>query len=325
MYVAKLVTNANGRNYSFDDSIRFLLDSGLAAGKTDKSVEGFKGRDFLTRAEAVTFIKNLKSKQDLLYPSPTFEYAYDPTTLKLSPFENFPLVIDQPPNDQKESYSKVTFTAPSAGYTVVHSPSYRIEGKVDHGVGDALSIQLEYWDSGFFKPVTNITTSIKSGKLSLPIDLPKTGVYRVTVKSEYERDGKKMDQNMTLTSFYVEYKAVHSDLKLMDPNEERVRVGDLKLTYSNGKTFINGKIQVIKGGAEQNTVRGEKLNFYDLQNQLLAEVPITDSETHSNVEVKNNEIKEFTISTFGDITHYSNVTLTVGLLNEIKNIRPPGQ
>ncbi|MCS7465012.1 copper amine oxidase N-terminal domain-containing protein [Paenibacillus doosanensis] len=117
---------------------------------------------------------------------------------------------------------------------------------------------------------------------------------------------------------------VHSDLKLMDPNEERVRAGDLKLTYSNGKTTINGKIQVI-GGEEQNTIRGAKLNFYDSQNQSLAEVPITVSDTSPFIEVKNNEIVEFTITTSGDITQYSNVTLTIGLLNEIKNVPPFGQ
>lgn len=95
----------------------------------------------------------------------------------------------------------------------------------------------------------------------------------------------------------------------MDPNEERVRVGDLKLTYTNGKTVISRKIQVI-GGKEQNTVRGTRLRFLDNQNKMLAEVLISEPEGSSSIEVKKNDVKEFyNFNTGGYITGYKNVTL----------------
>lgn len=47
-------------------AIQYLLDKGLANGKTSSTVEGFKAADPLTRAEAVTFIKNVKDKLPVL-------------------------------------------------------------------------------------------------------------------------------------------------------------------------------------------------------------------------------------------------------------------
>ncbi|MDT3418142.1 hypothetical protein QO009_004067 [Brevibacillus aydinogluensis] len=59
--VAEIVAGATGVNYTGDDAIKWLLAKGLAKGKSgDVSVAGYKGADFLTRAEAVQFIKNAK-------------------------------------------------------------------------------------------------------------------------------------------------------------------------------------------------------------------------------------------------------------------------
>jgi hypothetical protein len=59
--VAQLLSRLAGRNYADDrDAIQFLLNMGFATGKTGNSVEGFRGEDKLTRAEAVTFLKNAK-------------------------------------------------------------------------------------------------------------------------------------------------------------------------------------------------------------------------------------------------------------------------
>lgn len=80
-YAAKLIANASGRNYDFDDSIQYLLDSGLSEGKTDPTVPGFRGDDLLTRAEAVTFIQHVRSKLDSLYPSSESIHEYDPATV----------------------------------------------------------------------------------------------------------------------------------------------------------------------------------------------------------------------------------------------------
>lgn len=64
--VAEIVAGAAGYNYSGEYAIRYLLANGLAKGKVPEesggsgSVWAFKGADYLTRAEAVQFIKNAK-------------------------------------------------------------------------------------------------------------------------------------------------------------------------------------------------------------------------------------------------------------------------
>jgi hypothetical protein len=62
--VAEIVSGANGVNYTGDNAIRYLLAHKLAVGKNPNiiSVDSFKGQDYLTRAEAVQFIKNAQEK-----------------------------------------------------------------------------------------------------------------------------------------------------------------------------------------------------------------------------------------------------------------------
>jgi len=60
--VAEIIAGANGVNFLGADAIQYLLNTELAKGKTDATIDGYKGADFLTRAEAVQFIKNAKDK-----------------------------------------------------------------------------------------------------------------------------------------------------------------------------------------------------------------------------------------------------------------------
>ncbi|MDF9839067.1 MULTISPECIES: S-layer homology domain-containing protein [unclassified Paenibacillus] len=57
--VAEIIAGTQGKNFSGDNAIKFLLLNGLAGGKTSNTVAGFEGDDTLTRAEAVTFIKKV--------------------------------------------------------------------------------------------------------------------------------------------------------------------------------------------------------------------------------------------------------------------------
>ncbi|GLI08977.1 hypothetical protein YDYSG_50090 [Paenibacillus tyrfis] len=200
MYVAKLITNASGRSYDFDDSIRFLLDSGLSNGKTDNTVSGFQGNELLTRAEAVTFIKNVKSKLDMLYPAPEFITTYDPKTLTLSPLEAFPLNVEQPVI--YGDYSHIILTTPSSGYNLIHDPSYTISGTVEKAVGEELNLTVEYWDNGEFISEKSLKTPITKGDFKTTIELPKQGIFRIVIYSKQE----KATPNKALTKFYVEYK-----------------------------------------------------------------------------------------------------------------------
>jgi len=60
--VAELITSVIGLNCTPYGAIQYLLDNGLARGKTTPTIEGFKAGDTLSRAEAATFIYNLYSK-----------------------------------------------------------------------------------------------------------------------------------------------------------------------------------------------------------------------------------------------------------------------
>lgn len=62
--VAEMLASANGKNYTGNQAIQYLLTTGIASGssKTSKTVASFKGTSSLTRAEALQFIKNLTEK-----------------------------------------------------------------------------------------------------------------------------------------------------------------------------------------------------------------------------------------------------------------------
>ncbi|MEW9700984.1 S-layer homology domain-containing protein [Paenibacillus sp. SI8] len=57
--MAEIVAATQSVNYSSKYAIKYLLDRGLVNGKTSSTIEGFKGSDYLTRAEALQCIKNL--------------------------------------------------------------------------------------------------------------------------------------------------------------------------------------------------------------------------------------------------------------------------
>lgn len=69
--VAQIVAGLSGRNYAKnEDAILYLLNMGYSTGKTSATVEGYGGKENLTRAEAVAFLKNLKEQGYELWPRP---------------------------------------------------------------------------------------------------------------------------------------------------------------------------------------------------------------------------------------------------------------
>jgi len=62
--IAELISGADGVNYTSDHAIHYLLGKKYAAGKVPGviTIESFQGKDYLKRAEAVQFIKNIKEK-----------------------------------------------------------------------------------------------------------------------------------------------------------------------------------------------------------------------------------------------------------------------
>jgi len=57
---ARVIAAAHGKLLSVREAVQYLLDNGLAKGKTSATYEGFAAGDPLTRAEALTFIFNAR-------------------------------------------------------------------------------------------------------------------------------------------------------------------------------------------------------------------------------------------------------------------------
>lgn len=78
---AMILLNATGQEADAPDELIWALyNSNLSNGKTSKSVYGFQPHDLLTRAEAVSFIRNFKeinARQDLLSVSQIIEANRD--------------------------------------------------------------------------------------------------------------------------------------------------------------------------------------------------------------------------------------------------------
>lgn len=75
--VATLIANAAGKNFDEFDAIHFLLDEGFSNGKSDRSITGYKRHDLLSRAEAIAFIKGVRSKLDKLISAPITRESYE--------------------------------------------------------------------------------------------------------------------------------------------------------------------------------------------------------------------------------------------------------
>jgi hypothetical protein len=110
--IATLLTNAAGHNYDFNDSIQYLLDSGLSNGKTSPTVEGYQAADLLTRAEAITFIRMVTVNLNTLKKAPNVKenYVGSSETVKNAEYVGkwgIALAID---SDKKEWDERITNT-----------------------------------------------------------------------------------------------------------------------------------------------------------------------------------------------------------------------
>lgn len=67
---AEIIAAFHGHHAGGAAAVRFLLDQGWSKGKTAPTVEGFRGQDRLTRAEAVQFIRNVTTASQETAESP---------------------------------------------------------------------------------------------------------------------------------------------------------------------------------------------------------------------------------------------------------------
>jgi hypothetical protein len=61
--VAQIITSLGGKHYDQDeDAIQYLLNIGYSKGKDSPTVQGYAGEEYLSRAEALQFVRNLKDQ-----------------------------------------------------------------------------------------------------------------------------------------------------------------------------------------------------------------------------------------------------------------------
>lgn len=169
-WVAEIVSSTQGKNYSGSNAIKYMLANGLANGKTGNTVDGYKGADKLTRAEAVAFIKNVMDKRasdELLArpkdPSDPSEIGQVPggntTNPGNKPDPEIEKIGDKNDDVQLDRAKKVANALKGTGYKVkynvgdgrvlIEDPATgkNIFGYVDDGYKDPkYGIVIQYWN-----------------------------------------------------------------------------------------------------------------------------------------------------------------------------------
>ncbi|GIO38872.1 hypothetical protein J41TS12_37330 [Paenibacillus antibioticophila] len=128
-WVAEFISASQGKNYTKDDAIRYVLKKQLAKGKTEATVIGYKGLDLVTRAEAVAMIKNVIEKRE------SNELLSRPmSTSDTSEIEDVPMGISTDKYTDEEKEEIIDGIRRRAGHdnrlTDPHRSDYRFDGDV---------------------------------------------------------------------------------------------------------------------------------------------------------------------------------------------------
>jgi len=159
--VANIIAGANGVNLVDAAAIQYLLTNNLAAGKTGNTVAGYKGNDYLTRAEAVAFIQRVKTRGlETLKERPRFPST--PAT---------PTPTPTVPSGLKDAMSKLQKVVNGSnaykGYTL-STPDDAV------AIRDASGKPSVSYSPAASKSVSNIVSSFRAGdtaSLKLTVDV----------------------------------------------------------------------------------------------------------------------------------------------------------
>src|SRR5699024_1284529 len=61
-HLAQIIVNGFGYDYDIRTSVEYLLSNGYSSGRTAATYEGYEPFGLLTRAEAITFLRNVVNK-----------------------------------------------------------------------------------------------------------------------------------------------------------------------------------------------------------------------------------------------------------------------
>ncbi len=122
--VAEIVSGTQGKNYEGTNAIKYLLGVGLAKGKNPNeiSIDSYDGDGALTRAEAITFIKNVLDKgitDKLLYRPKTPSDVEDIPPLPDVFIDNMKKIAEKYGADEIKEGSHEGDTITSSGIDII--------------------------------------------------------------------------------------------------------------------------------------------------------------------------------------------------------------
>lgn len=163
--VAELVSSSQGVNYSGNNAIIFMLGNKLANGKTSATVEGYKGSDLLTRAEAVQFLRNVIDMVDIVglmeRPVQPSNPADLPKLPEVKPVENTNAKLEALRKQVEEAMAK-------DGYKVTAS-SHEFSITVKDGANKSVAKYADYRGTGGVR-VINVWKPIRVTDLKVDMD-----------------------------------------------------------------------------------------------------------------------------------------------------------
>ncbi|MEF2966705.1 S-layer homology domain-containing protein [Paenibacillus sp. M1] len=204
---AQLIANATGKNYGIDESVQYLLDIGLAGGKTAKTVAGYGKEDTLSRAEAVSLIKIYKQKFSLLQPCSSVKQLYNRDENVIVYRNNsFHFTLSLPVS-WKEKYEVMDSTRREAPNH--HNFHFINKSSTSSGILFTLSVwPEESWQSNSNNMIENIPVIKKLGEL-------EGNVYFFHLPTDVQYDPNDENDVQNFNSMFEDVKTIISSFELL--------------------------------------------------------------------------------------------------------------
>lgn len=195
--VAVLVSATQGHILETHDAIQYLLDTGLSQGKTSATIEGYDASSMMTRAESLTFIKNMKDQQFSLKP------ATDQTSESPGPWELRGVTLGQNESQLIQLLGEPDRKDPSIyGFTWYIYNENLLEYAqfgVLNGTVVAMYSNANVWTSSYGVQVGS-TDDLVNEKMGQPIEYIQKGNVRYLLDVQNEEPVYHLDQ-MYVTLF----------------------------------------------------------------------------------------------------------------------------
>ncbi len=241
--VAQLIASTQGQDLDRAASIQFLLDNGLASGKTSQSTAGFGANDRLTRAEALQLIRNLKDKQVPLKKAPGKKSEFQVRGIAIGDSEQKVLdTLGQPARKDASEYAFKWY---------IYNQDYSQYAQI--GIQNQKVVAL-YSNSGAWSSKQGITVGSTPASVKAaygePLDYLEKGNTRFLVNGSEDEYGYYLIDNTYTTLFFD----VHHDRSVT-----AVLIMDKKVEES---------LMDFYGTSSSELVKSYELQIWDMVNAI---------------------------------------------------------